>query len=330
LAQIVTSHPTFAASALVKLAERTEYETWLLEAVYALVEQELFPSWPDAVVYPVDKSKAQFFAHARGNIIIGDWRPGFLNAGAPLVFVSTFKLLDMLIEWILEENGVASTFRYQQKLQHLTGSPVFPPLIESRVWLKERLVGLYSTLEPLRGTIIHDKHFTSTDGAIRVSSSKKGIIGPAIEITAAQLRKLALTVVSVLRYVDGTWQLDQLREKMLRFELDELATLHGLPLLGQKRPFHTCVRVYLTGSDPLHVDPIAIRGDLDARYVDQDCSFDLRILMVRDGEVVEAYLFPWAVLAVASSDWGRGIDVQQYRTAIPNDINPEHLRSEAG
>jgi hypothetical protein len=326
----MTSHPTFDASALIKLAERTEYETWLLEAVYALVEQELFPSFPDAVVYPVDKSKAQFFASGRLNIVIGDWRPGFLNAGAPLVFVSTFKLLDMLIEWTLEENGVPSTFRFQQKLQHLKGSPIFPPLIESRGWLKERLIGLYSTLEPLRGTIIHDKHFTATDGAIRVSSSKKGSIGPAKEISAAHLRKFALTIVSVLRYVDGTWQLNQVREKILRHDIDELAMLHRLPLLGQKCPFHTRVRVYLTGSDPLHVDPMAIRGDLAARYLDQDCSFDLRLLMVKGGEVVEAYLFPWALFEVASSDWGQGIDVQQYRAAVPDDIKPEHLQSEAG
>ena len=326
----MTSHPTFDASALVKLAERTEYETWLLEAVYVLVEEELFPSWPDAVVYPVDKSKAQFFGHARANIVIGDWRPGFLNAGAPLVFVSTFKLLDMLIDWILEENGVPSTFRFQQKLQHLKGSPIFPPLIESRPWLKERLTGLYSTLEPLRGTIIHDKHFSATDGAIRVSGSKKGILGSAVEVSAADLRKLALTIVSVLRYVDGTWHVDEVREKILRHDLDELVTLHGLPLLGQKRPFHTRARIYLTDSDPLHVDSMAVRADLAARYVDQDCSFDLHILMVKGSEVVEAYLFPWALFAVASSDWRQGVNAQQYRTAIPDDIKPEHLRNDAG
>jgi hypothetical protein len=328
--KIVISPPIFDASAFLRLAERTEYETWLLEAVYAIVEEELFPTWPDAVVYPVDKSKTQFFVHARGNIIVGDWRPGFLNAGAPLVFVSTFKLLDMLIEWILEENGVPSTFRFQEKLQHLKGSPIFQPLIEARSWLKERLAGLYRTLEPLRGTIIHDKHFTAADGAIRVSSSKKGIIGSAVEISAAHLRKLALTIVSVLRYVDSTWHLDNLREKTLRHDLDELVALHGLPLLGQQRPFHTRVRLYSTGSDPLQVDPTAIRSDLAARYVNQDCSFDLRVLMVRDGAVVDAYLFPWTLFAVPGSDWSHGINAEQYRTAIPDDIKLEHLRDNAG
>jgi hypothetical protein len=324
------TQPVFDANALIKLAERTEYETWLLEAVYALVEQELFPSWPDGVVYPVGKSEAQFFVHGRCNAVIGDWRPGFLNAGAPLVFVSAFKLLDMLMEWVLEENGVSPTFRFQQKLQELKDSPIFPQVIESRSWLKERLNGFYSTLEPLRGTIIHDKHFTSTDGAIRVSSSKKGIIGSPVEISGAHLRKLAFTIVSVLRYVDGTWHLDELREKILRYDLDELVMLHGLPSLGQKPPFHTRVRVYLTGTDPLLVDVVSIRSDLLARYVNQDCSFDLRILMVRNGEVVDAYLFPWTLFAVPNADWSHTINSQQYRTAIPDDIKPEHLRYDAG
>lgn len=236
----------------------------------------------------------------------------------------------MLIEWVLEENGVLSTFRFQQKLQQLKGSPIFPPLIECRSWLKERLAGLYSTLEPLRGTIIHDKHFTATDGAIRVFSSKKGLIGSPVEISATHLRKLVLTIVSVLRYVDGTWHLDELREKTLRHDLDELVALHGLPALGQKHPFHTRVRVYLMDSDPLHVDPMAIRSDLATTYVNQDCSFDLRIILVKDGEAVDAYLFPWALFAVPSSDWSKRIDAQQYRIAIPDDIKLEHLRNDAG
>lgn len=323
----MTPQPTFNANALIKLGERTEYETWLLEAVYALVEQELFPSWPDGVIYPVDKSKPHFIGHMRGNIIVGDWRPGFLNVGAPLVFVSAFKLLDMLIEWILEENGVASTFRFQQKLQQLQGSPIFPPVIESRTWLKERLVGLYSTLEPLRGTIIHDKHFTATDGVIRVASSKNGVIGAPVEIRASHLRKLSSTIVSVLKYVDGTWQLNEPREKILRHDLDELAALHGLPPLGQKPPFHTCVRVYLTGADPLLVDLTSIRSDLATTYVNHDCSFDLRVLMVRGSEVIDAYFFPWSVLAVPSADWRCTTNALRYRTSIPDDIEPGHLHN---
>ena len=236
----------------------------------------------------------------------------------------------MLVEWVLEENGFQSTFRFQQKLQQLNGSPVFPPFIDARVWLKERIVGLYSTLEPLRGTIIHDKHFTATDGAIRVASSRRGIIGVPVEISATHLRMLARTIVSILRYVDGAWQVDELREKILRHDLDEIAALHGLPRLGQRPPFHACVRVYSTDSDPLLVDLIAIRRDLATRYADQDCSFDLRVLTIRDGEVIEAYLIPWSVFADPNAGWSHSVNVERYRTAIPDDIKPEHLRHNSG
>lgn len=321
----VVSPPIFDPSAFLELAERTEYETWFLEAAYKIAEQELFYTWPDAVVYPVDKSKAQFVTYARMNIVEGDWRPGFLNAGAPLVFVSTFKILDMLMEWILEKNGYAPTFRFEQKKQRLVEATTFPPLIESRFWLKERLTGLYCTLEPLRGTIIHNKHFTSEDGAIRVSSSKKNVIGPTVEISAANLRKLVQTIVSIFRYVEGTWNLDDFRERTLRHNLDELVALHGKPQLGQQFPFHTQVRVYSTDSKPFHIDPTAIAADLAAHYVNQDCSFDLRVLLIRDGTVVDVYLFPWALFSNLSSSWGNGIDPEQYRTAIPEDINPGHL-----
>jgi hypothetical protein len=94
--------------------------------------------------------------------------------------------------------------------------------------------------------------------------------------------------------------------------------------------FGSAFNVYLTSSDPLRFDPMTIREDLAARYVDQDCSFDLRILMVRGSEVAEAYLLPWALFAVEGAEWKQRIDLQQYRTVIPSDIQPEHLRSGAG
>ena len=302
------------------LAEKIEYEAWFLEAVYSIVEQELFPCFPDAVIYPANKTLPEFIGYARANIIIGDWRTGFLNAGAPLVFVASFKLLDMFIEWVLEENGFPSTFRFQKKIKNLSRSPTFPELIESRSWLKDRLVGLYRVLEPLRGTIIHDKHFTSSDGVIRVSSSKANVVGPQIEIGPDELRKLALTVVSIFKYIDGTWNLDQYREKLLRNHLDSLSSLHGCSVLGQKEPYYPTVRIF--SADLRVVDPVKIYADLVEQYPNNDCMFDLRVLIVNENCVVEAYLFPWEFLN--EGGFKKCVDLEVYRTPVPNDIDPEH------
>ena len=320
------NQPTFGPRSRARLSDRIEYEMWLLEAAYAIEEEELFPHWPDSVVYPVDRSQAQFFANMRGNIVIGDWRPGFLSAAAPLVFVTTFKLLDMLVEWVLEENGTPSTFRFQQKLQHLRGSPAFPPVVASRPWLEERLLGLYANLEPLRGTIIHDRHFTSTDGAIRVRSSKGNVVGPEVEIGAARLKTLATAMVSVVKYVLQSWAFNEYREKVLRHGLDELVELHGEVSLGQLRPFYPTVRVYVTGPSPVSIDPAVIRDDMAQRYKSQDCMFDLRVLRVEGQTVVDAFLFPWRLVNGAGPNWGARVDIEAYRTTIPDDVKPEHLR----
>lgn len=317
--------PTFDPASVIKLNERTDYERWLLEAVYALVEDDLFPSWPDGVIYTVDNPVPEFIAHGRMSAIIGDWRSGFLKAGAPLVFVSIFKILDMLVEWVLDENGIPTTFRFQQKLQHLSNEPVFPPLIASRPWFKERLTRLYSRLEPLRGTIIHDRHFTSTDGSIRVASSRGGVSGTPIEINPDDLRTLARVVVSTLNYLDESWHLDDFREKLLRHDLDELGALHELPSLNQLRPFHVCVRVYTTNPDPLLIDISAIRENIAAQYPNNDCSFDLRVLVVSEAGVGDAFYFPCAVFSDANADWTLNTNAERYRDAIPNDIKPEHL-----
>jgi hypothetical protein len=325
----MNSLPNYDQSALSNLAERTEYETWFLEAVYAIAEQDLFWEWPDGMIYPLDQKEPVFCTSGLGNITIGDWRPAFLSAGAPLIFVSSFKLLDMLVDWIIERNGNRATFRFQQKINRLSQPIAFPPFVESHPWLKERLVGLYRTLEPLRGTIIHDRHFASIDGSIQVSSSNHGAVGVPIQISAYHLRKLVLTMVATLNYISGTWAFDEYREKTLRRDLDEIAFLHGLPLFGQRQPFFTRVRVYQTSADPLQVDPSLVMADLSRRYLDQDCMFDLRILVVRDGAVSDAYLLPWNIFAERGANWREGIDPADYRSAIPPDVDPEHLGRKA-
>lgn len=278
------------------------------------------------MIYPANATPPKFIAYARGNIVLGDWRGGFLNAGAPLVFVTAFKLMDMIMEWVLEENGIAPSFRFQQKLNQFTSSIRFPAALESKPWLRERLIGLYRTLEPLRGTIIHSKHFASSDGTIRVSSSKGNVIGPKIEIAPGELRKLALTLVSILRYVGGAWLLNEHREKQLRHDFDNLLHLHGCSTLGQSRPFSPTVRVYCSHADLHAIDLRKIQADLAARYVSEDCMFDLRIVVVQETAVTDAFLLPWEIIRDALTLG----DLEPHRVAIPDDVNPEHYQPRAG
>jgi|SRR3990172_2222544 len=320
---MTTPTTLFGPTALADLRARTEYEIWLLEAVYEIGDQRLAVEGVDELIYPPNGGPPTQTIYEVGKINIGDWRPGFLEAGAPLVFVTAFKLLDMLLEWVLAENGTASTHRFVQKIASLKGSVQFPPLIDSCPWLRERLIALYENLEPLRGTIIHARHFKGVGATLQVSSSKGGTIGPVVTIPPSDLRNLALVLVSLLRYLEGTWTMDLFREKRIRRALDELAHLHSLPSLGQLPPGFLTVRVYVTDNDLIQCDLDRIRRDIAAKRHGQDVMFDIRIIAIaRDGASAAAYLVPWEHLQYSAPQLCKTLpDLAPHAVALPANLN---------
>lgn len=304
----------FSADSLQELRDRVEYEDWLLESVYNLAEGELFPDWPDEVIYKLGAMTPQTMGYGRANMILGDWRPGFLEAGAPLVFTASFKLLDMLFEWVLARNGKTADFRFQKKLEQLEQAGLsYPVLLESRPWLIERLKALYRESEPLRGTIIHSRHFSSTNGTLRVARSKRGVVGEDIDLDAADLRAIAQVVVSTLRFLEGDWALTTYREKVLRRQLDQLGKLHKLDCLGQQEPRHISVRWCTSDPQIQNIDVNRIRSDLDASCSGQDVSFDLRVVVFQGLTAFEAYLIPNGDLSLLAMPQ----DKSRYRCDLP-------------
>ncbi len=314
-------HTMYAQASLTDLAERTDYEAWLLEAIYEIADLRIAAKDVDEIIYPPEGGPFTQVIYGVGGIRIGDWRPGFLDAGAPLVFVTAFKLLDMLMEWVLVENGLAATHKFVQKIAALKGAVTFPGVIENRLWFRQRLLALYEQFEPLRGTIIHARHFKSANGALEVASSKWGKVGPAITITASDLRNLSLVLLSTLRWLQGTWAVDALGEKRVRRALDELATLHTLPSLGQLPPAYASVRLYVPHDELLEIDLAAVRKDIAWKRPGQDVVFSLRLIVVsRDGGSAFAFLVPWDELQGASLR-KRPAELAPWATGLPPDFD---------
>ncbi|MBW2740648.1 MAG: hypothetical protein JRE64_17805 [Deltaproteobacteria bacterium] len=326
----MSSIPAYDQVSLEDLRARTQYESWLLEAVYDVAESPVLVDWPDQMVYPASGAIPALSVFGRANIIIGDWRPRFLEVGAPLVFVNSFKLLDMLLEWVLERNGTSSTYRFVQKITALKQGVTFPPFFASRTWLRDRLIGLYEHLEPLRGTIIHARHFKTSDGTLRVSNSKSSTVGPEVTITADELRRLAVLAVSLLRYVDGSWVINPYKEKYLRHTLDEIEHLHGLSFLGQKPPRFLTVRVFAKWSDSIKIDLKRIHDDIARMCSNQDVVFDLRVVTVNtDGSKATGYLFPWDEINGERAQLVRAVvDIAHLQSPLPDDIDTARVSQE--
>lgn len=314
----------YLQSSYQELKERIIYEEWLIEAVYAIASQNLFPSYPDEVIFALNDPNAKLSFYGSINVNIGDWRPNFLQVGAPLIFSVIFKILDMFMEWVIANNGKTVNFRFSEKIKALNGNILFPDPIETNTWLKERLIGLYTNIEPLRGTIIHDKHFTSSGDYLEVASSKKGVIGNPIKITGQELRCLASTIITVIRYVDKTSVWNDLGERLLKYNMDELYVLHGCSILGQKRPRHLGVRIYTESIESVMSDIATFKKHIFQLFPNIDCSFDLRILLVSSKQVVKAYLVPWDVLSCCTKITFDENMRQKYSTSIPSDLIEGH------
>ena len=281
-----------------ELRELTGYEDWLLQHVYKLTEDELFPEWPDAVVYDADTKSSVVRNSGRGNAVLLDWRPGFLQVAPPLVFVASFKLLDMLFEWVLKVTDRFDGYQFSRKIKQLDKPGiVYPSVLQARPWLVAALAALYKCSEPLRGTIIHSRHFESSNGGLRIASSKNEVVGEYVELSAEDLRTYAQLSVSVLKYLHGDWHLDAHREKRLRWQIDALQKLHRLEPLGQAQPRHVCVRWNTRDPNIRIVDVDWIQGDILERNPGQDVTFDLRIVITDDeSNPPRAYLIPYEVL----------------------------------
>ena len=326
--------PVYDSIAMNDLQARTQYEAWLLEAVYDVARVPVIANLPDQLVYPASGAPpvyTTFVAVKMG----GNWRHHFLEAGAPLVFVTSFKLLDMLLEWVLERNGASSTFRLSEKIKSLKKGVTFPPFFDSKPWISDRLVGIYEYLEPLRGTIIHSRHFHTSDGTLCVAKSKSGVVSPEVVINADALRNIAVVAVSSLRYVDGSWVMNAYTEKHLRHTLDQLSHLHGLPSLGQKQLLFLTVRVCLTLSDAVTVDLQRIRDDIARILPGHDVVFDLRIVAVAEnGEKAVGYLFPWEELQDKEGQLCKlTADILCFERPLPEDVDiasiSQHLKATA-
>ncbi|MFH1236616.1 MAG: hypothetical protein V1685_06860 [Parcubacteria group bacterium] len=191
-------------------------------------------------------------------------------------------------------------------------------------------MGLYEYLEPLRGTILHARHFKTSDGTLSVSNSKSGTVGPEVTITADELRSLAVLSVSLLRYVVGSWAINQFKELHLRRTLDEIGHLHGLSSLGQKPPRFLIVRVFAKWSDSIKVDLRRIRDDVARVFPDQDVVFDLRVVIVNtDGSKAIGYLFPWDEINGERAQLVRAVvDIAHRQSPLPEDIDTARVSQE--
>lgn len=250
----------YSSADIEKLEERTLYETFLLERVFKLERK-----------WTAERHVEEITFWAGGPDVVGgrthtlhvdsmDFGPAFTEIGMPLLFVTAFKLLDMVIEWGIEANGRPVKYHFKDKLNEWQPSAglVLPPAMHAEPWLRDVTVALYERLYEYRNTIIHRKSFSTPNGGLHIIREGKTPATPKteIEISADELKQLADFAVGLVMVLLGKRALDTFEVMRLRLCSDQLCSLHGLPKFGQLRPVRIRMNYFVPPeniSDPIDV-----------------------------------------------------------------------------
>ena len=211
------------------------------------------------------------------------YNASIINAMMPLTFIASFKALDMIFEWIFEENcvNVPWSFKGKVKLLKKESNLQLPSLFKSQPYLYTYTKTLFCQLLPYRHEVVHKNSFSVSEDTLTLSSSEQGT---SLTLSSKQVDYLVRFVHALVRALVGDIVIDRNKEMLLRYYLDVLEPVHGLKTFNQQSPLF--VHVKLTAprqGAAFPVDLKQVRDKLALTYPTQEVIFDLKVQAV-DGE----------------------------------------------
>lgn len=266
-----------------EILNKLDYELWLLNQ---LAEFQLFDGGTDIATLKIRIDEPET-----------DILDEVITAITPLVFTASYKMLDIIFEWILEENHRAGQIKkvpwgFQDKLGLLKSNPnlQYPPLFTTKKYLHSYSEALFHRLLPYRNEIVHNNAFSVSKDKLILSSSKNEKIG--LTLSRAQIGCLIRFVVALARALAGVIKVDAHRDRLLKYHLDSLATAHGLEAFKQQKPLLVNVEFEVSkrcGSFLVNLKQI--RNRVSTTFPTQDVCFNLTVRVVDGGNLIAEWYF---------------------------------------
>ena len=281
-----------------ELLDKLDYELWLLDQ---LAEYQLFDGGTDISTLKIRSGES-------GTDILDldseeasvPWSR-VATAITPLVFTASYKMLDMIFEWILEQNHRAeklsespsrSRWGFKKKLNHLKSDSKlqYPPLFTTQTYLHSYSEALFCRLLPYRNKIVHSKTSPVCKDKLILSSSIDENI--KLTLSRAQIGYLVRFVVALARALAGVIEVDAHMDRLLKYHLDFLKTAHGLKAFKQKKPLLVNVEFeVLKQCGSFSVNLKQIRDKVRSQFSTQDVSFDLSVQTVDGENIITKWYF---------------------------------------
>ena len=269
------------------ILDKLDYEIWFLDFLEKRRDKE------DSVLLEINSSDEQ---NVRVEMIAEEsldslYTAPLLNAIMPLTFVAFFKTLDMIFEWIFEENSVKISRQFAAKVERLENDTdlQLPPLFKSQPYLYIYAKALFCQLLRYRNEVVHENRFAVSGDALTLSSS---MMGTSLTLSSKQVDYLGRFVRVIVRALTGEIVIDDYRDKMLRYYLDTLAQVHELATFGQQPPLFVHVKLTVPQKGPAFpVDLKNVREQIVRTFPNQETIFDLEVEGVEGKQLIEKWYF---------------------------------------
>jgi hypothetical protein len=180
----------------------------------------------------------------------------------PLAFSASFKLQDMVAEWLLRANGV-SDWQFSKKLAAYdkllgSGSLASPPLLAANSPVSKAFWELYRFLVPFRGTVMHSGGvLVRSDGTVSITKDSR-----ALDFTSTQQASYMRAMCLIGKILSAQLSSNAFVKSLIESDLCELAVHHKQPGLTVTYSRLASLEVEVP---PSHVRaaPVAFEVDFD-------------------------------------------------------------------
>lgn len=296
--ELKTGPTMYSQSAREALQEKLAYELWLLDFLLDPAQAGSDDHFRPGITYRNGQHGAM--VSLRGHVTIGGkLAQKVIDAMCPLTFVTCYKVLDMVFEWVLEENSAAANigrvpWKFAEKIPLLRGlhAGCLPTLMQTDPPLREYLLALYEELLDYRNEIVHRRCFTAADGLLSIGPTEKG--RPELKLDRKELTVLARVALTSVRYLVGDAYYGLHEVRLVTHRLDQIRKCHGLALFGGPEPVLEDARLIVPGDGTRFSADLAwLREQVTVRHPGKAVLFNLEVVGTVDGKAQYAWRFPY-------------------------------------
>ncbi len=282
-----------------QLKEKFDYELWLLD--FLSETQKIYEGGPNISTITLINRKSSTHATMPFTEEIGSGAAmKIMDTMMPLTFIASYKILDMIIEWILEENtksgNIQSIPRYfNEKIKIISSTSVqldYPPLFQSTPYIKDYLSALYSKLLKFRHEIIHKNNFKVPNGKLIIETTEKSKLY-SIDLDRGELGAFVRTVVAIANLLTGVLLFGKQEDYLLKYHLDRIKKLHGLSEFRQVKTI--LINVILKVPEEKSIFPADIkfvRERISQIYPNVKTLFNLKVMGLINNKPSVCWDFP--------------------------------------